>query len=77
MWLEGHVFDKFRRVADGLFFYLDVKGSADYPVINWERAGGYNVLRAGEPPAALAVKPITVTGTSFSDGESQRRLRMV
>lgn len=76
IWLEGLDFDKLRRVADCLVFYLEVTGSAAYPVIVWERPEGFDVRWAGEPPAALADKHIRVAGTSFALQRNKGRLRV-
>ena len=75
-WLEGYDFDMLRRVADCLLFYLEVTGSAAYPVIIWERPDSFDIRWAGEPPAELLDKAITVAGTSFAVRESEGRLRV-
>ena len=50
IWLGGFDFDKLRRLADCILFFLEVTGSKAYPSIIWESAGqahngGRNVLR--------------------------------
>jgi hypothetical protein len=77
MWLEGFDFDKLRRVADCILFYLEATGSAAYPAIIWERSEGFDIRWAkGPAPAELTDKTITVAGTSFTVRESEGRLRV-
>lgn len=76
IWLEGFDFDKLRRVADCILFFLEVTGSAAYPCIIWERPEGFDIRWSGEPPAELLDRPITVAGTSLALQRTEGRLRV-
>ncbi|MDX2269025.1 MAG: hypothetical protein NW208_13025 [Bryobacter sp.] len=69
-------FDKLRRVADCILFFLEVTGSAAYPCIIWARAEGFDIRWSGEPPAELLDRPITVAGTCFALQRTEGRLRV-
>ena len=76
IWLEGFDFDKSRRVADCILFFLEVTGSTAYPCIIRERPEGFDIRWSEEPPSELADRPITVPGTSFLPQRIEGRLQV-